>query len=76
MSAVWCCPQLFVHPEMLMRTPPTSARPASSSALPMSSARPRLWVTARLQVSAPGQETTSRASSAPGSAIPMASSRR
>ena len=41
----------------------------------MSSARPRLWVTARLQVSAPGQATTSRASSAPGSAMPMASSR-
>ena len=38
----------------------------------MASARPRLWVTARLQVSAPGQATTSRASSAPGSAMPMA----
>ena len=41
----------------------------------MASARPRLWVTARLQVSAPGQATTSRASSAPGSAMPMASRR-
>ena len=41
----------------------------------MSSARPRLWVTARLQVSAPGQATTSRASSAPGSAMPMAARR-
>ena len=41
----------------------------------MASARPRLWVTARLQVSAPGQATTSRDSSAPGSAMPMASSR-
>ena len=38
----------------------------------MASARPRLWVTARLQVSAPGQATTSRDSSAPGSAMPMA----
>ena len=37
----------------------------------MASASPRLWVTARLQVSAPGQATTSRASSAPGSAIPI-----
>ena len=37
----------------------------------MSAARPRLWVTARLQVSAPGQATTSRASSAPGSAMPI-----
>ena len=36
----------------------------------MASARPRDWVTARLQVSAPGQATTSRASSAPGSAMP------
>ncbi len=41
----------------------------------MASARPRDWVTARLQVSAPGQATTSRASSAPGSAMPMASRR-
>ena len=41
----------------------------------MASARPRLWVTARLQVSAPGQATTSRDSSAPGSAMPMADSR-
>ena len=41
----------------------------------MASARPRDWVTARLHVSAPGQATTSRASSAPGSAMPMASRR-
>ena len=41
----------------------------------MALARPRDWVTAMLQVSAPGQATTSRASSAPGRAIPMASSR-
>ena len=75
MSAMWCWPHELVQPEMLVRTPPTSARPASSSAAPMASARPRDWVTARLQVSAPGQATTSRASSAPGSAMPMASSR-
>ena len=35
----------------------------------MSAARPRLCVTARLQVSAPGQATTSRESSAPADAI-------
>ena len=33
MSEMWCWPHEFVQPEMLMRTPPTSARPASSSAL-------------------------------------------
>ena len=37
----------------------------------MSAARPRDCVTARLQVSAPGHDTTSRASSAPASAMPM-----
>ena len=37
----------------------------------MAAARPRDCVTARLQVSAPGQATTSRASSAPGSAMPI-----
>ena len=55
MSEMWCWPQLFVQPEMLTRTPGTSARPASSSASPIAAARPRDCVTARLQVSAPGQ---------------------
>ena len=32
MSEMWCWPHEFVQPEMLMRTPPTSASPASSSA--------------------------------------------
>ena len=41
----------------------------------MASARPRDWVTARLHVSEPGQATTSRLSSAPGSAMPMAERR-
>ena len=41
----------------------------------MALARPRDWVTAMLHVSAPGQATTSRASSAPGRAMPMASRR-
>jgi hypothetical protein len=41
----------------------------------MALARPRLWVTARLQVSAPGQATTSRTSSAPGLAMPASTSR-
>ena len=58
---------------MLTRTPPTSARPAPSRAASMADARPRDWVTARLQVSAPGQLTTSRASSAPGRPRPRAS---
>ena len=71
MSAMWCWPHELVQPEMLMRTPPTSASPAFSSASPMSAARPRDCVTARLQVSAPGHDTTSRASSAPASAMPM-----
>src|SRR5437667_108695 len=34
MSATWCWPQELVQPEMFTRTPPTSARPASSSARP------------------------------------------
>ncbi len=38
----------------------------------MALASPRDWVTARLQVSAPGQATTSRLNSAPGSAMSMA----
>ena len=41
----------------------------------MSAARPRDCVTARLQVSAPGQATTSRASSAPGVAMSSATRR-
>ena len=41
---------------MLTRTPPTSARPASSSAVSMADARPRDCVTARLHVSAPGYQ--------------------
>ena len=56
MSAMWCWPHELVQPEMLMRTPPTSASPAFSSASPMSAARPRDCVTARLQVSAPGHD--------------------
>src|SRR5882672_9655189 len=60
MSAMWCWPHELVQPEMLMRTPPTSASPASSSALPMSAARPRDCVTARLHVSAPGHDTCFR----------------
>src|SRR5436190_824857 len=72
MSEMWCWPHEFVQPEMLTRTPPTSASPAFSSAVPMSSASPRDCVTARLQVSAPGHATTSRARSAPGAAIPIA----
>src|SRR5947208_745933 len=42
MSAMWCWPQALVQPEMLTRTPPTSARPASSRDLPTSSARRRV----------------------------------
>ncbi|NDD96725.1 MAG: nitrite/sulfite reductase, partial [Actinobacteria bacterium] len=61
-----------VQPEMLMRTPPTSASPSSSSCSPIALAKPRLWVTAMLQVSAPGQATTSRDISAPGRAMPIA----
>jgi hypothetical protein len=35
MSAAWCCPQELVQPEMLMRIPPTSARPSSSRRSPI-----------------------------------------
>src|SRR5258708_3185157 len=52
MSEMWCWPHEFVQPEMLMRTPPTSARPASSSARPMSDASPRDCVTPMLHVPA------------------------
>ena len=72
---VWCWPQELVQPEMLVRTPPTSARPSSSRRVADGVGQAADWVTARLHVSAPGQATTSRLSSAPGSAMPMASRR-
>jgi hypothetical protein len=59
MSAMWCCPQLFVQPEMLMRRPPDLGRPGLLERLADVDGEARLWVTARLQVSAPGHDTTS-----------------
>ncbi len=72
-SAVVCWPQAFGQPLMLIRSFSISCRPLASSASVTAPARPRDAVTARLHVSAPGQDTTSPLRSARDSAMPSAS---
>ncbi len=70
MSQAWCWPHEFGQPEMLIPTPDTESRPSAFSWSCTAAPRPREAVMARLQVSAPGHDTTSPDFSAKGRSRP------